>query len=304
MDVEVPSWDEFEEARSASIVEGLVTSSGQLKLKNAGGTEFNAGLVIKSPKIDVVANGIPWAKPDGAKLIHVMCIGGGGAGAAAANGYSGGGGGGGGFNEAWINPTALGPTIACNIGYGANPALGPLDGSQSFFGSFVRASGGKGCMAIAPGGTPGEGGHQLGTAGNIYGGHGSSPKNADTGAVGAIPTPASALRGGGGGGHGAFAATNVARQAGGGGYAGDNAMIGGENGSSGTDVSSAYLAGSGGSGGITQVAAPYALAGAAGGAYGGGGGGGAYVTNGAGGGIKLGAGGSGAQGLVLVVTYF
>ena len=296
MDVTGIFAEKAQEIENASIVEGHVNAGGNLVLTNAGGTEFNAGSVVRTPNIQAFTTtaGGTWEKPDGAILCYAYAIGGGGGGSGGKEttgaGASGAGGSGGGFNEGWFVAEGMPDTIAVTVGAGgpgggagqpgANGQLTELEG-------FIRAPGGVGANTEDGGASNGSGGAD---PPNFYSGEGSE------GAVafGTPNQPQSALRGPGGGGGGTFASTPTAIA---GGYPGVTGWGAG-------NVIVASLAtlmpGPGGWGGATQVAAPYALDGAPGGLYGGGGGGGGASSGPA----AYGAGGDGADGLLVVITFF
>lgn len=292
MDVDGISIAKALEIENASIIEGEVNAAGNLVLKNKGGTEFNAGSVVRPPQVDVFLIDGQWTKPVGAVRVHFVVIGDGGGGSGAKEtggaGASGSGGGGGGFNEDWVDADALPDTIDVVVGQGGPGGTAGNNGSNgegTYFEGVVRAPGGFGGVTEDGGAGSGSGG---GPPGNVFAGEGAD------GAVSfATPSaPAPGTRGGGGGGGGTYAAAPAAQQGGSPGSAG-----GGERGVVDADR---YVSGPGGQGGDSQVASPYALPGDPGGLYGGGGGGGAASSGPA----AYAAGGPGGPGLAVATTYF
>ena len=314
MDVDGISIAKALEIENASIVEGLVNGSGYLVLKNKAGTEFNAGLVVRPPKIELFVNDAAtenFVLEEGAQLLHVQAIGGGGGGAAGTvsggDNASGGGGSGAGWNELWLPASSLaafGPAPELRVDVGAGGVGGSFSGGDGANGgdsefwlldgaahrSLLIVDGGTGGLAVGPA-TSGE--QPVAAAGNLFGGAGGSGR----GDFATPSTPVSALRGGGGGGGGINS----------GGGAIQNGGVGGAGGSASPPVgSSGQLAlyagipmgGGGGLGGGSHTSAPIARPGYDGGLYGGGGGGGAGVN------LEFGNGGAGGSGMVLVITYF
>ena len=253
-----------------------------------------------------------WTKPASAKMVHVSVMSGGaggGGGAKVASGTScsgGGGGAGSGCVDLFLRASDLPSTVTVTVGnggaagagassIGAGVAGGP--GGFSSFGSFVRAergSGGSGGQVGAQG--SGGGGGQFG------GNNGGTTTNGGSGQSGGYTN-----RGGAGGGSGGgVAASPAALNGGTGGFGMTTLLAGGTAGTAGsaggngntTGIPSLFN-GSGGGGG-----------GAGSGTTGGNGGAGAgYGTGGGGGGSTYGSGaagsgGVGAQGIVIVITYF
>ena len=297
VDVTGISVTKAQEIEDASIVAGEVNPAGNLVLTNAGGTEFNAGSVIRSPDVqifDVVGNDT-WTKPDGAVMCYFYCIGGGGAGASSNNAggldASGSGGGGGGVAEAWVPASLLPSTVNVTVGAGGAPGGAGADGGDGGYSRFekiLRAPGGQGGTSEDGGDPTGAGG---GAAGNILSGRGVHGMTAPGQAV--PTTESNGALGPGGGGGGTYSSSNTSAAGGstGGGLNGERGI------SSPLDLP---LPGSGGRGGATQVAVPYALPGEDGLDYGGGGGGGAVtgLPN------AQSVGGAGAQGVCVAVSFF
>ena len=261
-----------------------------------------------------------WTKPAGAKSVHVALLSGGGGGGSGRKtpsgtaGAGGGGGAGGGYSERVVQAAILGATETVTVGAGGpggvaqtnnntNGSIGGAGGSSSF-GTFVTAIGARagngGTVTSGGGGTVSS--DQLrsmflgaaGGTGNLVAGQAGSANS--TGAAG----------GGGGGG---IAATPLATAGGTGGAAyyflTGGAALGGvaPGGAGGTSVNVAtnQAAGGGGGGGGASSLTGNGGAGGAGGLYGAGGGGGGAALDTFG---NSGAGGAGAQGIVVVTTYF
>ncbi len=314
MDVDGISIAKALEIENASIVEGAVNAAGNLVLTNKGGTEFNAGLVIKPPKVELFYDTVltlNWTPEAGATMFHVQAIGGGGGGAAGTvsggDNASGGGGSGGGWDEIWIPATAfagLGLDPDFRIDVGAGGTGGGFSGAQGSPGdpsefwlnddgshrTLLLAPGGLGGLAVAPAST---GEQPVAAAASIFSGAGGSGRG-DFATPNAAP---SAIRGGGGGGGGINMGAAAIQNGGiGGAGAGASPSVG----SSGQlpFYAGIPMGGGGGMGGGGHTAAPIARPGYNGAVYGGGGGGGAGVN------LNFGDGGNGASGMVLIVTYF
>lgn len=270
-----------------------------------------------SAQIDVFTSSGTWTKPDGAKLVEIVCVGGGGAGgsgarrAAGALATGGGGGGGAAVASRVIPASALGATEAVSVGAGGAGGSGVVgdntngnsgaNGTSSSFGAHVRATGG----------TAGAGGTTSGAAsgGNAGSGLFAGSAGAASSATGGAGGNSSGASGGaGGGGAGGGITTGDVANAGGNGapVASTNGLGQGTGGAietvggSGTNVATGSgLPGPGaGGGGASTTGA--AGDGGNGGLYGAGGGGGGASRNG----NVSGKGGDGASGLVLVVTSF
>lgn len=256
-----------------------------------------------------------WTKPAGAKMVHVSVMsggGGGGGGAKVASGTScsgGGGGAGSGCVDLFLRAADLPSSVTVTVGSGGTAGAGASSigagvaggaGGFSSFGSYVRAergSSGSGGQVNAQG--SGGGGGQFG------GNNGGTTTNGGSGQSGGYTN-----RGGAGGGSGGGVAASPAALNGGtggfgmttllaGGTAGTAGSAGGNGGNGTTTGIPSLFNGSGGGGG-----------GAGSGTTGGNGGAGAgYGTGGGGGGSTYGSGaagsgGVGAQGIVIVITYF
>jgi len=264
-----------------------------------------------------------WTKPTGAKSVRVLCVAGGTGGGSGRRGAAGtvrqGGGGGasGGATRQEIPASALPGTVAVTVGLGttggAAVTADSTDGNaaaavttSSTFGTYLKTGTSQNVPATQGGGTGSGGvgatagsGTATGVAGGSASGTGGAGGGAGTGQTTGTP--------GGGGSGGGITSGNVANNGG--------------NGSNLTITSSATMAGGivdttlpttaisqpansglpghgagGGAASITQAA----QAGADGGLYGGGGGGGGASLNG----FASGKGGDGANGIVIVTTYF
>lgn len=140
------------------------------------------------------ANGT-WTKPNGAKVVHVVCVGAGGSGgsgrrgAAGTDRYGGGGGGAGAAREGVFQASILGATVAVTVGPATTGAAGigvndtngaaGANGTASSFGTLLRAAGG----GAGQGGTNAAGG---------AGGGGASTWNNASGATGGAPSAGAA----------------------------------------------------------------------------------------------------------------
>lgn len=278
----------------------------------------NVGVVPVGAKIQVFTGTGTWTKPTGAAKVHVSIIGGGAGGGAGRRGVAasirsgGGGGGGGAWSQAVFDASTLASSVTATIGAGGAGAASVgadntsgaagTSGGTSTFGSFLAARGGGG------GGAGGAAGATGGTAG--VGQSPGSPGGASSATGGAGTSGAATSSGGasgGGGGGGGITAADSASAAGNGSIA--FTIPGTVGGSGGAVDSTAPTAGTastitglpgpgagGGAGSITTAA----QAGANATTYGGGGGGGGASLNG----NASGAGGNGANGIIVVTTYF
>jgi len=261
-----------------------------------------------------------WTKPAGAKLVEVLCIAGGSGGgsgrrgASGTNIYGGGAGGGGGWTYRTISADILAANesvvVAASVAGGAartandtDGALGGI-GNPSSFGSLIfAASSLRGGAGTATNGT---GGSTTSQRAMIVGGAGGASGVAAAAGGGAN----SQSGGGGGGGGGGISSAPISYSGGAGGIALSTYLTGGQsiggvapggNGAVGFGTTALYpFAGGGGSGGGAGNASTAGGNGGDGAIYGGGGGGGGGYING----FNSGAGGSGAQGIVIVTTYF
>ena len=266
-----------------------------------------------------------WTKPAGAKMVHVRAFGGGGGGcggacAATTASRAGGAGGGGGSSSYFIIPAdELGATVSVIVGGGGSGSAGrstvgsgttASSGSHSSFGNYRTQFGAGGSSATGGAGALGTLFNMQGAVTSTAGGN-SSTSNGTTGV--SISNGQFVPLGGGGG---AGAAANVTTNSSGGtggvrsfgiapasytvvlaGGAGGTAGV--AEATNGVDGDIVYAGGSGGGGGYYRTANTGGNGGNGGWPGGGGGGGGSSDT-----GFLSGAGGSGANGKVIVTTYF
>jgi hypothetical protein len=261
-----------------------------------------------------------WTKPANAKTVEVFVVGGGGGGGSGRKGGSGNdrsggtGGGGGGRSHETFPASILGSTVSVTVGTGGaggaaqttnttNGNAGQAGGATTF-GGVLRAGGGTGGVGGTNANTTtvGQGG-----TGEVNGSNGGDAPLTGGGGAGQDATTFAAAGGGGGGG----TSGTVSNPGGAGGAAGtfvrSSALAGGTggsttptNGSSGNGTANYPRGGSGGGGGGFNNSGP-ATTGGNGGLYGGGGGGGSGGRDSS---FDSGAGGSGANGICVVYTYF
>ena len=284
-----------------------------------------------------------WTKPANAKMVYFWMVGGGGGGGSGARHATtttrGGGGGGGGGNAYahWVNPAFLGATETVTVGAGVTGAPGVLVNSTNGstpatsanvssrfagFRTYGDYGGGQGGTAAGGGSGGSTGNHMVdfGTIASVIGVSGTSG-TATTNNSSGYTYHAGLVAGGGSGGAGQFANLTTSTSGGfGTGHAsyqqvtgpGRSTIIAGGtrgnfspltvpgNGVAGGFNSSvnSFVAGTGGGGGA-YISNAAGQNGGNGGWPGGGGGGGAASDNG----FTSGAGGNGANGIVVVITY-
>ena len=283
-----------------------VSTSG---ISGSSGTAGTTGTTFVGSQTDIYSgNSVAqtWSKPSGAKVVEVICIGAGGSGGSgsvnASNRFGGCGGAGGGYSRMIFNASSLPSTVNALGGRGFSGGASKTivsngnngsTGADSYFGDYLRATGGAGGL----GGSSGEGFPTIG-------GYGVIENGGDGGVVGGLL---------------ADTTSNTKYAPSGGGAGGDGFSFAVQSGSAGGTVRlQINTQGAGGSTGLPgSTASSYTnqLMGAGGGGGGAGsgtnGGGGAngllYGAGGGGGGSSngtSGAGGSGANGVVIVITYF
>ena len=262
-----------------------------------------------------------WTKPAGAKSVNVVVISGGGGGgsgrkAGVGSQASGGGGGGGGsYSVRDIAASLLGATEAVTVGSGgtggasvtANNTNGTagVAGGNSSFGTWIQVTGGGGAGAATN--TSGPAGAGSNSRAMFQGGNGSAGGAGAGTLTGGSNVNVSSAGGGAGGGLPASATVGFTGSSGGtalgswfsGGTASGGAI--GGNGGTAPNVTVGFaVSGSAGGGGGSSVTGN-AGNGGNGGLYGGAGGGGGAGLDNVG---NSGAGGNGAQGIIIVTTYF
>ncbi len=258
-----------------------------------------------------------WTKPAGSpKFTCAYEVGGGAGGGSGRRGAAGttrsGGSGGapGGVSDRCWPTSILGATETVNVGAkGTGGAAQTSDstsgnngnnGGDTIFGSWLKASGGTGGSGGIAGSPLSGGAAGKGIFTGQQGGNG-------TGTVGGAPNASTTAPGAGAGGSG-LDTSNTARNGAAGGNGSDNfhSLAGGSAGSScgvggnGTDATTNEPIGGGGGGSGSSCTGAATGAGGNGGKYGGGGGGGAASENS----FASGKGGDGADGILIVVTYF
>jgi hypothetical protein len=265
-----------------------------------------------------------WTKPAGAKLVQLRLLGAGGGGAGGAcalvaNARNGSGGGGGGPSGYFLIPASeLDSTVTVVVGAGGAGGAGRdttgtasagSNGSPTSFGKY-RVFNGNASTGLSGG--AGFAGTLFQIANSTSSGSGGAGQ-AGTGTAGVGFTSGQFIGTGGGGGGGAAAGVTTASPGGAGGsrtngtvpssytdvLAGGAAGTAGGNGTNGTDQDVPFAGGTGGGGGSYATAQATGNGGNGGWPSGGGGGGAASDNT-----FMSGTGGNGANGAVIVITYF
>lgn len=293
-------------------------------------TLINLGLLAsggasqQSPIVNIYTNlgTSTWTNVTGAVAVRVYLVGGGGGGGSGRKGLTNtvrcGGGGGAGGNWSYMEfPAALlGSTETVTVGGGgpggASQTVNSSNGSagntgtNTTFGSWLRASGGGGGGAgTTATGSAGSAGSSGGTAG------GAGGTASTTGLLGASGAGGLINSGGGGGSGGGLTTADATSTGGNGGSAGASIITGGSgstsNGSNGGNVVAGLAyGGSGGGAGGSKIASTPAGSGATGGNYGGGGGGSGAGQDSVGATISVDSGtaGTGGGGICVIITSF
>lgn len=305
------------------LVDADVDPAAAIAQSKISGLTTALGAKAAQAQVDVYATAgtFTWTKPENAKSVNVVVISGGGGGASGrkagvtSQASGGGGGGGGSYSVRDIAAAILGSTETVVVGSGGtggasvtvNTTNGNagVNGGNSSFGAWIQVSGGGGAAAATTASGPAGASSSAramfqganGSAGGAGAGVLSSGSNMTVGGAG----------GGAGGGLPASATVGFTGSSGGtqlgswltGGTA-SGGTIGGNGGSAPSVTIGFTASGSAGAGGGSSVTGN-AGNGGNGGLYGGGGGGGGAALDGVG---NSGAGGNGAQGIVIVTTYF